>query len=28
MAHLVPGNYVLTLSTETGDRMSVKVVKE
>ncbi len=28
MAQLVPGNYVLTLSTETGDKMSVKVVKE
>ncbi len=28
MAHLVPGNYVLLLSTEAGDRMSVKVVKE
>lgn len=28
MAHLVPGNYVLILSTETGDRMSVKIAKE
>jgi len=28
MSHFVPGSYVLILSTDTGDRMTVKVVKE
>ena len=28
MSHLAAGNYMLLLSTDNGDRMSVKVVKE